>query len=175
MADGEAGRIATLSQAMEALSACTTMEEISREVRTAARALTAADGITVVLRESRMVRYVDEDAISPLWKGQAFPIAQCISGLAMLGRETIVIADVFADARVPHEFYRKTFVKSMAMAPVRKVDPIAAIGAYWATVRTPTPIEIACLEGMAQAASLAIEMMDVRTTLARRDLELRAS
>lgn len=175
MADGESTRILTLTQAMETLSACGTMAEIARETRIAARALTGADGITVVLRESRMVRYIDEDAISPLWKGQAFPIAQCISGLAMLGRETIVIEDVFADPRVPHEFYRQTFVKSMAMAPVRKFNPVAAIGAYWATRRMPHPVEIACLEGMAQATAVAIEMMGVRSTLAERDLELRAS
>lgn len=170
----EAKRIMTLAQAMESLAACTSMDDISRETRTAARALTGADGITVVLRENRMVRYIDEDAISPLWKGQAFPIAQCISGLAMLGRETIIIDDIFADPRVPHDLYAQTFVKSMAMAPVRRADPIASIGAYWAAKRTPTDIEIACLEGMAQAVSVAIEFMGVRTRLAAREQELRA-
>lgn len=168
MADGSAARILTLSQAMETLSLCRTMEDVAREVRTAARALTGADGITVVLREARMVRYIDEDAIAPLWKGRAFPIGQCISGLAMLGRETIVIEDTAADSRVPHELYADTFVRSMAMAPVRKSEPVAAIGAYWAVPRTPHDVEIACLEGMAQAASVAIEMMTLRTALAER-------
>lgn len=168
MADGAAARIMTLSLAMETLSLCRTMEDIAREVRTAARALTGADGITVVLREARMVRYIDEDAIAPLWKGRAFPIGQCVSGLAMLGRETIVIENTETDARVPHELYGDTFVRSMAMAPVRKAEPVAAIGAYWAVPRTPRDVEIACIEGMAQATSVAIEMMALRTALDRR-------
>ena len=31
--------------------------------------------------------YADEDAISPLWKGQRFPMSACISGWAMLNRQ----------------------------------------------------------------------------------------
>lgn len=156
----------TLSRAVDALSACRSMPEIADIVRRAAREMVGADGITVVLREDRMVHYVDEDAVEPLWKGSAFPIASCISGLAMLARETIVIEDIYADARVPHDLYAKTFVKSMAMAPVRKADPVASIGAYWATQRMPTDAEIAALEAMAQATSVAIEVIGLRAALA---------
>lgn len=157
----------TLSRAVDALSACRSMPEIADIVRRAAREMVGADGITVVLREDRMVRYVDEDAVAPLWKGSAFPIASCISGLAMMARETIVIEDIYADARVPHDLYAKTFVKSMAMAPVRKSDPVASIGAYWATQRMPTAGEIAALEAMAQATSVAIEVIGLREALAQ--------
>lgn len=157
----------TLSRAVDALSACRSLPEIADIVRRAAREMVGADGITVVLREDRMVRYVDEDAVAPLWKGSAFPIASCISGLAMLARETIVIDDIYADARVPHDLYAKTFVKSMAMAPVRKSDPVASIGAYWATKRMPTAAEIAALEAMAQATSVAIEVIGLREALAQ--------
>ena len=42
--------------------------------------LVGADGATFVLRDGDCCYYVDEDAISPLWKGQRFPLEACISG-----------------------------------------------------------------------------------------------
>lgn len=126
-------------------------------VRRAVRQLVRADGATFVLREGDLVHYVDEDAIGPLWKGQRFPIRMCISGHAMLARETITIPDVYKDPRVPHDAYRPTFVRSLAMAPVRKDDPIAAVGAYWADIHETTPREAALLESLADAAATAFE------------------
>jgi len=149
-------------RALSALVACRSVEDIAAAVRHAARVLIGADGVAVVLREGRTVRYVDEDAIAPLWKGQSFPIAQCVSGLAMLGRETIVIEDIERDGRVPLDLYGRTFVRSMAMAPVGHPDPVAAIGAYWARVHTPTARERAGLETMALAAALAFELVALR-------------
>ena len=78
----------------------------------------SADGVTFVLRDYSNCHYVEEDAISPLWKGQRFPMTSCISGWAMMNNKTAVIPDIFADDRIPHEVYRKTFVKSLVMAPV---------------------------------------------------------
>lgn len=46
-------------------------------VRTAARQLLGADGVTFVLREGDHVHYAEEDAVGPLWKGQRFPVDQC--------------------------------------------------------------------------------------------------
>ena len=42
-------------------------------VRSAVRDLTGADGATFVLREGNNCHYVDEEAVSPLWKGQRLP------------------------------------------------------------------------------------------------------
>ena len=39
----------------------------------------------------------------------------------------------------PLDAYRPTFVKSLVMTPVRLEDPVAAIGAYWATAHPPSP------------------------------------
>ena len=71
-----------------------------------------ADGLTVVLREGDQVYYAEEDAIGPLWKGQRFAIESCVSGWAMVHRQAVAIADIYADARVPLDAYRPTFVKS---------------------------------------------------------------
>jgi hypothetical protein len=61
-------------------------------VKVAARRLADAQGATFVLLEGDKCYYADEDSISPLWKGQRFPAAHCISGWAMLHRETVVIS-----------------------------------------------------------------------------------
>nr|WP_246472827.1 GAF domain-containing sensor histidine kinase [Azospirillum tabaci] len=125
-------------------------------LRTAARRLTGADGVTIVLRDGDLCHYVDEDAISPLWKGQRFPMGTCISGWAMLTGQPAVIPDIYADPRIPHEAYRPTFVRSLVMVPVGAPDPIAAIGAYWATRHTPDAGTVTLLEAIARSAALAL-------------------
>ena len=112
------------------LSMARGIDEIMAVVRTGVRPLIGADGVTFVLRDHGMCHYAEEDAIAPLWKGQRFPMSACISGWAMLNREAAIIEDIYADPRIPHAAYRPTFVRSLVMVPVRKEDPVAAIGIY---------------------------------------------
>ena len=63
-------------------------------VRSAARAVTEADGATFVLRDGELCFYADEDAIAPLWKGQRFPMSECISGWAMLAKQSVCVPDI---------------------------------------------------------------------------------
>jgi len=130
--------------------------EIIEIVRACARGVCSADGVTFVLREYSMCHYVEEDAISPLWKGQKFPMTSCISGWAMLNNRTAVIPDIFADPRIPHDVYRKTFVKSLIMTPIGMETPLAAMGAYWREQRVFTAREIAAVEALAGHVSRAV-------------------
>lgn len=150
---------------VERLAGAKSELEVADIVRTAARALTGADGVSVVLKKKDRVHYVDEDAVGPLWKGQDFPIEACISGWAILHRETVVIEDITGDPRIPLAAYQPTFVKSLAMAPVGLPNPIAAIGAYWGTQRRPTDDEVQALEVMARAAAVALENTRLRREL----------
>jgi signal transduction histidine kinase len=125
-------------------------------VRSAARELTGADGVTVVLREHDMCYYADEEAIAPLWKGRRFPVEHCISGWAMEHATTVVLPDIYVDARIPHDAYRPTFVKSLAMVPVPMPNPIAAIGAYWATHHRATARELELMTALADHTGLAL-------------------
>lgn len=145
-----------LSEAVEHLSKATRLSEVTRIVRQAARELSGADGVTFVLRDGDRCFYADENAIRPLWKGKRFPFKSCISGWVMRHREPVTIPDVFADPRIPHAAYRPTFVKSMAMVPVRQPDPIAAIGAYWADTHVATDTELRILEVLADASGRAL-------------------
>ncbi len=144
-------------------------------VRRAARELTGADGSTFVLRDEDKCYYVDEDALEPLWKGSRFPMSICISGWVMLNAKSVVIDDVFQDSRIPADVYRKTFVKSMAMVPIRADDPIGAIGIYWARHRHPEDQELKVLEALANVTAVTMENIDLYEKLQRKIGALKAS
>ena len=145
-----------LEAAKDRIAVAETLDSLIEVVRTTARAVCSADGVTFVLRDGDKCHYVEEDAIGPLWKGQRFPLETCISGWAMLNSKTVAIRDIFADDRIPHDAYRKTFVKSLVMVPVRTEVPVAAIGAYWREHRSFTVQEIATIEALADAVGEAM-------------------
>jgi putative nucleotidyltransferase with HDIG domain len=146
---------------VQRLSLARSLPEIQTIVRTGARRLTGADGATFVLRDGDKCFYADEDAIEPLWKGQRFPLGQCISGWAMNNRSPVAIEDIYVDDRIPHAAYRPTFVKSLAMVPIRRLDPVGAIGNYWAEMRVPTDHELDLLQALADSTAVAIENVQV--------------
>lgn len=137
-------------------------------VRRAARELTSADGVTFVLRDGDKCYYAEENAIAPLWKGMRFPMSACISGWTMLHRQEVAIEDIYADERIPADAYRPTFVKSLAMVPVRREDPLAAIGAYWATKHKPTAHELYLLQSLADSTALALANVELYQDLTRK-------
>jgi hypothetical protein len=154
-----------LVEVVQRLSLARDLPTVQDIVRRAARRLTGADGATFVLRDGELCHYADEDAIAPLWKGQRFPLRACVSGWAMLHRRPAVIDDVYADDRVPHDAYRPTFVRSMVMVPIRTLDPVGAIGNYWAEPHRPTPAEVRLLQALADTTAVALENVRVFTEL----------
>ena len=157
-----------LLTAVQDLSRARTLDAVMEIVRHAARDISGADGATFVLRDGDKCFYAEEDAIAPLWKGKRFPMSACISGWVMLNRKAAVIEDIYADPRIPADAYRPTFVKSLAMVPIRTQDPIGAIGNYWATKRMPPPETVRLLEALANFTSIAIENADLYASLERR-------
>jgi GAF domain-containing protein len=145
-----------LSDAIERLRATERLSGVQETIRTAARRIVGADGATFVLRDHDRCFYADEDAMSPLWKGQRFPLSDCISGWAMLHAETAIVPDITRDERIPLDAYRPTFVKSLVMVPIGRGRPVGAIGAYWAHAHEAGSGEVALLEGLAGAAADAI-------------------
>jgi GAF domain-containing protein len=148
-----------LRDVVAALGRARNLTVVQHLVRSNARALSDAHGATVVLRDGDRCFYADEDAISPLWKGQRFPITECISGWAMLSRTAAVIPDIRVDDRIPQEAYRPTFVRSLAMIPVRAADPLGAVGVYWSTARRATDEQVELLSTLAEATGTALERL----------------
>jgi light-regulated signal transduction histidine kinase (bacteriophytochrome) len=160
-----------LISVVQELSLARNLENIMAIVRQAARRLTGADGATFILRDNGFCYYADEDAIAPLWKGKRFPMERCISGWAMLNRQPAVIRDIYDDPRIPAEAYRPTFVKSLAMVPIRSLDPVGAIGTYWATLRMPKPEEVKILQALADCTSVAMENVELYSGLEQKVAE----
>lgn len=131
-------------------------------VKKAARQITQADGAAFVLRDGDRCHCVDADTVGPLWKGRKFSMDVCISGWAMRNRQPTIVPDIFVDARIPHEAYRPTFVKSLAMVPIRSLDPIGAIGIYWREPNCPTSDSVRWLQSLADSTSPAIEHLQAR-------------
>lgn len=162
---------ALLVQVVQQLSMARDLPTIMQIVRKAARELTGADGATFVLREDDKCYYADEDAIAPLWKGSRFPMSACISGWVMLNRQPVVIPDIYADPRIPADAYRPTFVKSLAMVPIRTAAPLGAIGNYWSDDHQATPEEVAFLSALADTTSVAMENVALLERLEHRVVE----
>lgn len=153
---------------VQKLSLARNLETIMAIVRVAARELAHADGASFVLRDRDQCFYADEDAIAPLWKGKRFPTKICISGWTMQNRQSVVIEDIYEDERIPFAVYQPTFVKSLAMVPIRTIDPIGAIGVYWAQQHQPTAQEVDLLQALADTTSVALENVQIYNELEQR-------
>ena len=164
--------LSRLVSVCEDLSLARDMDMVMTVVRRAARELTGADGATFVLLDHRSegdyCYYADEDAIGPLWKGGRFPVHSCISGWAMMNKATVVIGDIYKDPRIPVDLYEPTFVRSLVMAPIRKKDPLGAVGTYWKDKREPTEEEVRILEALTDITAVTIELVRVYQDLEAR-------
>jgi GAF domain-containing protein len=146
----------TLRDATRLLDKAQTIEEIGHILRDYGRGAIGADGIALILRDGDYCHYFEEDAIGPLSKGQKFPMGACISGWAMLKRQTVCIPDIRIDKRIPYDLYENTFVRSLVMAPAERNPPVGAPGAYWAWGHLASADETAAVETLAEAAGAAI-------------------
>jgi two-component sensor histidine kinase len=145
-----------LAGVTERLSLAKSLEDIMEVVTHAARALLMADGASLVLRDGDRCHYAEEDAVSPLWKGRRFPMSSCISGWCMIHDEPVALSNIYKDPRIPVDAYRPTFVRSLALVPVRLDRPIAALGAYWSDQHEASQAELDTLQAIADAAALAL-------------------
>lgn len=159
--------IETFVNLVQRLSQVSSESEITGTVTRAIRRLTDADGATFVLKEGESCYYTDEDTAAPAWIGSRFPLPQRIHGWAMAHSHTVVLDDVHGDGHVPPpcSAQRPGFLRSLVMVPVRTDGPIAAIGAYWSRPKQPSPSDVAMLEAIAHAATLAIKNLDLVNSL----------
>ncbi|CAM2745530.1 TPA: diguanylate cyclase [Legionella pneumophila] len=172
--DGSNFQVEFLLDVIQKLSLAKDLETIMFIVRKAARTLTGADGSTFVLRDGNQCYYAEEDAIAPLWKGKRFPMSTCISGWVMEHRQSVIIEDIYSDPRIPFDAYRPTFVKSLAMVPIRTAAPLGAIGIYWAEYYFPTEEQLNWLQVLADSTSVAMENVMLQSELEKGQKETTA-
>lgn len=159
-----------LITALNELTTAQSLDDIVKTVINSARKLIGSDGCTFVLKNGDSCFYVDEDSISPLWKGREFSLTTCVSGWVILNKQLAIIPDIYADDRVPIDVYKPTFVKSMVMVPINASQVYGAIGNYWSSNYTPTESEIKLIETLADATARVYENIRLYG-----DLELKVS
>lgn len=157
-----------LVSTIQQLSLVRDLDAVIEIVQRSARRLTGAEGVTFVLKDKDQCFYANEDAIAPLWKGQRFPLEHCISGWAMINRSSVVIKDIYSDSRIPADAYAPTFVKSLVIVPIRLMDPVGAIGNYWANEYESTKEEVELLQALADITSVSMENISVYNQLEER-------
>lgn len=154
-----------LVETVQQVSLARDLDAVMAIVQVAARQLAEADGATFILRDGDGCFYASEDAIGPLWKGQRLPASTCVSGWAMSNRTPVCISNVFEDSRIPAEAYRSTFVRSLAIVPIRAHEPIGAIGIYWAQEHTPSTEQLKLLQALADSTGVAMENLRIHQEL----------
>lgn len=168
-----------LVEVIQELSMARSLERVMEIVRRAAREIVGADGATFVLRDGGQCYYADEEAIAPLWKGRRFPLDACISGWAMRNKASVRIENIYEDSRIPLEAYEPTFVRSLVMVPIRQLDPIGAIGTYWAGKHAAPDYQVRLLQSLADSTSIALEnvsiLQDLDQRIQERTAELEAA
>lgn len=164
-----------LLEMTQELSHARTLESVVELVRNHARDFAGSDGVCFVLRDGDRCHYVEENAIAPLWKGRKFPISTCVSGWVITHKTPAVIEDIFADDRVPIDAYAPTFVRSLVMVPIRRDNPIGAIGFYWAGHTKVSAEELSVLQALADNVSVAIENVSLYAELQSKIKQLQES
>ncbi|HEX3479553.1 MAG TPA: ATP-binding protein [Kofleriaceae bacterium] len=159
-----------LLQVAQQLSATHDLATILATVARAARELIGADGASIALRDGDRGRHAEEDAIAPLWKGEPFALDTGIAGWVIRRGETVALDDARADERFPACAHDR-FVRGLVMAPIRRADPIGALGAYWAAPHRASHDEVRLLDALADAAAVAIANLEQWTRLESRAAE----
>lgn len=158
-----------LVRAVADMAGADSLGDIIDIVRLTARDISGAEGVCFVLADGDTCHYIEENAIGPLWKGKRFPQDACISGWAMRNDRTVIVPDIYADARIPHDAYRPTFVKSLVVVPVRIGKPVAAISFYWSSERQFVQAELALIEALGRSTSAALGAVRMRESLAENE------
>lgn len=154
---------------LNVISDVTRAEDITHfhtSLKQAAKQLTCSDATSLVLRQGDDCHYIDEESDQPLWKGESFPLSACITGWSMLNATTVIVEDIFKDARIPLALYQGKNIHSLLVVPIDHEHAIGAISVYWKKRHAPSQSEIMQLESLANVSSLIFKLMKNQSELA---------
>ncbi len=156
----------TLFSVADRLARVRSIEDAMDVVRDGVRDIVGADALCFAQSEGDHCRFIAEDSIAPLWEGQAFLKSERIAGWVMQHDEAAIIPDIHADERVVPDQYSDSFVKSLAIMPVRAGPVPAALAAYWGHSGKPDPASIQSLRMLASLLGAAIYNITLQSSFA---------
>lgn len=155
------------------------MGTLVRMVLREARLLTGADGAAFVLKAGEDCCFVDEDTPVLLSKGSRIPMSDCSSGWVIQKQSGVAVPDMQGNVQIPVDMYRSTFVRSLAIVPIRAAKPVGAIEVYWGRPHRATEDEMKLLQGIADGAATAMNavtlQMELQQNAQARSVELEAA
>ena len=166
-------RLQLLTDAIAQPQSGQTFDSLMGIVRAAARQLSQADGVSIVLRDGGQYHYIDEKSTRPRWPSQTLPLLACVADWVLGSGRTEIVRDVYADERIPANVCEPAFIKSLLVVPVGSPEPVAAIGAYWSYRHDADPEEIAILEALARATGTALHNVELLSSLRKELAERR--
>lgn len=161
-------RLKLLIGAIKSIATSYSMKSIMHTVNTTAGKIMNAKGSSFILREGEYCYFADENAITPLFRGKRFLLKDCISGWVIRNKKQAAIKDIYSEEKTLTELYKGTFVKSLAISPIRQNDPLGAIEVYWDKYYEPSPEEFQLLQTLADATAKAVENIHLIEGLEKR-------
>jgi len=158
-----------LVQIVQQLSATHDLATLLATVVRAARELTSADGASIAMRDGELGHHAEADPSAPLGAGLRFALDDELAGQVIRRGETVALDDAGGDPRLPAA--HRGFVRGAVIAPVRRGDPIGALGAYWTTPHRASATELRLLDALADAAAVAIGNLEQWARLESRAAE----
>lgn len=149
-------REALLGQTMTRLEAQSTEAGVIEVIRSVARAIAQAEGITIVKRIGDRTEFIAEDAAERLWTGLQFEIDKCLAGRAMTEAQSVIVPDITIVENIHLNAYLATFIRSLIAVPIGEGHPTHAICAYW---RDSGPIDadtVTLIEALSRAMAAAL-------------------
>ena len=160
-----------LVQVVQELSRCRDVEAVVSEVCRAARQISGSDAAVLVVREGEFCHVLGEDSVAPHGKGRCYPLKDSVASLVIGNKQPIMLDDM-DDPRVSPIIARTGSMKSSAVVPMGKPEPIGILANLWRGRHRPTDDELKLMGMLADAAAVALESTRDRTLLER---ELRDS
>jgi len=145
----ETGDAAAVMDGVARLAGVSSFVELCRQACNLAERLVGADRVGLVLRDGSNVSHGDST--------EPVPIEDCTAGWALLHDQTVVVADVGREERVPMRRV-PAVAKSFVMAPLRAIEPFAVLAVYWGRIGSATPRAVALVEAVAKLVAPAIHL-----------------
>jgi len=164
MVQDRTARLEILAEAIEKAPSARSLSELLAVTERAARRLTRADGVVVVLRSGEQHFHPPHGVDPPA--GPKFPMLDAVSGWSLRHRQTAIVRDVWDDGRVPQDVRQPAFVRSLVLVPLISAGQASAfVGAYWSTPHDSAPEEVAVLEALARTCGAVLQRLEVEEAL----------
>ncbi|WP_101698244.1 HD domain-containing phosphohydrolase [Clostridium minihomine] len=161
-----------LIKIVQQLSATHDLPGVMKLVCHSACTLTGCRRAAFLLLGGESCHCATDQSVPVLCRRMCSSIDTLVGELVLKERQPILISNMENDSRIPSKLSKNTFLKSLAMLPIRPQDPIGIIGCYWTEPHSPTREQMRVLQALADTAAISIDNIRYRQDIAKKAREL---